>query len=159
MIENKDFEPLDEDDGDLVKMDRLQEFVDSSFEWDGSGEITLDDISIAIHEALPKVAEPYGDTWEHPVLEARTREWHLGRILYFISHPDEIKDIDIDNLPCEYIPYLLPKPVIVDGWHRYAAAYWLYDQGKLETIHCRYGGRVDVLEYLQGKIDKLEDGE
>mgnify|MGYP004454615801 FL=1 len=43
-----------------------------------------------------------------------------------------------------------------NGWHRYAAARWLYEQGKLTEIHCRYGGRVDVLEYLRGKTDSFD---
>lgn len=148
---NEDFISLEEYDGDIIRIDRLNDFLpDESWEWDLQGEINLDDISIAIHEALPENSEPYGDTWKHPVLERRSRDWHIGRIIYFINHPDEIRDIDIDN---EYDgKYILPKPVIVDGWHRYAAARWLYDQGRLIEIHCRYGGRVDVLEYLQGKL-------
>ena len=148
---NEDFIPLEEYDGDIIRIDRLNDFLpDESWEWDLQGEINLDDISIAIHEALTENSEPYGDTWEHPVLERRSRDWHIGRIIYFINHPDEIRDIDIDN-ECDG-KYILPKPIIVDGWHRYAAARWLYDQGKLTKIHCRYGGRVDVLEYLQGKL-------
>ena len=147
----EDFVPLEEYDGDIIRIDRLIDFLpDESWEWDLQGKINLDDKSIAIHEALPQVPDPYGDTWKHPVLERRSRDWHIGRIIYFINHPDEIRDIDIDN-ECEGM-CILPEPVIVDGWHRYAAARWLYDQGKLTEIHCRYGGRVDVLEYLQGKL-------
>lgn len=148
---NEDFIQLEEYNGDIIRIDRLIDFLpDESWEWDLQGEINLDDISIAIHEALSENSEPYGDTWKHPVLERRSRDWHIGRIIYFINHPDEIRDIDIDN-ECDG-KYILPKPVIVDGWHRYAAARWLYDQGKLTKIHCRYGGRADVLEYLQGKL-------
>ena len=148
---NEEFIPLEEYDGDIIRIDRLIDFLpDESWEWDLQGEINLDDISSAIHEALPENSDPYGDTWKHPVLERRSRDWHIGRIIYFINHPDEIRDIDIDN-ECDG-KYILPKPVIVDGWHRYAAARWLYDQGRLIEIHCRYGGRVDVLEYLQGKF-------
>ena len=148
---NEDFIPLEEYYGDIIRIDRLNDFLpDESWEWDLQGEINLDDISIAIHEALTENSEPYGDTWEHPVLERRSRDWHIGRIIYFINHPDEIRDIDIDN-ECDG-KYILPKPIIVDGWHRYAAARWLYDQGKLTKIHCRYSGRADVLEYLQGKL-------
>lgn len=71
----------------------------------------------------------------------------------FNNHPEEIRDIEIDN-ECVNNE-ILPQAVIVDGWHRYAAARWLFDQGKLTQIHCRYGGRLDVLEYLQGMIDEL----
>lgn len=148
---NEDFIPLEEYDGDIIRIDRLIDFLpDESWEWDLQGEINLDDISIAIQETLPENSDPYGDTCKHPVLERRSRDWHIGRIIYFINHPNEIRDIDIDN-ECDG-KYILPKPVIVDGWHRYAAARWLYDQGRLIEIHCRYGGRVDVLEYLQGKL-------
>lgn len=151
---NEDFIPLEEYDGDIIRIDRLNDFLpDESWEWDLQGEINLDDISIAIHEALTENSEPYGDTWEHPVLERRSRDWHIGRIIYFINHPMEIRDIEIDN-ECSG-NFILPQPIIVDGWHRYAAARWLYDKGKLTEIHCRYGGRADVLEYLQGKTDDL----
>lgn len=122
------------------------------WEWDETGKIDLDDISIAIQEDLQEIPEPYGDTWRHPVLEQRTRDWHIGRIIYFIKHPDEIRDIEIDN-ECSG-GYILPQSVIVDGWHRYAAARWLFDQGKLCEIHCIYGGRMDVLQYLQGTINE-----
>ena len=121
--------------------------------WDKTGEISLDDISIAIHDAISEISEPYGDSWEHPVLEQKSREWHIGRIIYFINHPTEIRDIEIDN-DC-FDGHILPQPIIVDGWHRFVAARWLYDQCKLSKIHCRYGGRMDVLDYLQGKTDNL----
>lgn len=51
--------------------------------------------------------------------------------------------------------YIAPIPVIVDGWHRYAAAAWLYKKGELDKISCKYGGREDVLQYLCGEIDEL----
>ena len=144
----------DKYNGDIIRIDRLIEFLPTEhWFWDETGEIDLDDISVAMHEAVPEVSEPYGDQWKHPVLEQKSREWHIGRIIYFINHADEIRDIEIDNECSGYV--ILPQPIIVDGWHRYAAARWLYDQGKLVVIHCRYGGRADVLEYLQGKTDDL----
>lgn len=149
-----DFEPLEEYSGDIIWIDRLIEFLPTEYwSWDGTGEINLDDISIAIHKAIQEVPRPYGDIWEHSVLEQKSRDWHIGRIIYFINHPMEIRDIDIDN-KCSNRG-ILPQPYIVDGWHRYIATRWLYGQGKLTEIHCRYGGRVDVLEYLQGKIDSF----
>lgn len=73
--------------------------------------------------------------------------------MYFIKHKAEIKDIEIDN---EYSgSTIFAIPIIVDGWHRFAAAYYLYKQEKLDKIHCRYGGRVDLLEYLQGKREVI----
>ena len=144
--------------GDIIRIDRLIEFFPiEHWSWDETGEINLDDISMAIHDGVPEITDPYGDMWEHPVLEQRSREWHIGRIIYFISNIDEIKDIEIDNECCG--DFVLPQPVIIDGWHRYAAARWLYDQKKVVKIRCKYGGRLDVLEYLQGKRNKLLDEE
>lgn len=140
--------------GDIIRIDRLIEFLPTEhWSWDKTGEINLDDISVAMHDAIPEISEPYGDSWKHPILEQKSREWHIGRIIYFINHPMEIRDIEIDN-DC-FDGHILPQPIIVDGWHRYAAARWLYDQCKLSEIHCRYGGRMDILEYLQGKLDNL----
>lgn len=140
--------------GDIIRIDRLIEFLPTEhWSWDKTGEINLDDISVAMHDAIPEISEPYGDSWKHPILEQKSREWHIGRIIYFINHPTEIRDIEIDN-DC-FDGHILPQPIIVDGWHRYAAARWLYDQCKLSEIHCRYGGRMDVLKYLQGKLDNL----
>ena len=143
----------EEYNGDIIIIDKLIEFLPTEhWEWDKTGKIDLEDISIAIHEGVLEIPDPYGDIWNHPVLEHKTRDWHIGRILYFIKHPNEICNIEIDN-ECDN-GYILPQPVIVDGWHRYAAARWLFDQGKLDKIHCRYGGRLDVLEYLKGNLDK-----
>lgn len=149
-----DFIPLKEYNGDIIRIDRLIEFLPTKYwSWDGAKKIYLDDISVAIQKALPEISSPYGDTWKYPVTEHKSREWHIGRIIYFINHPDEIKDIEIDN-ECNG-GYILPRPIIVDGWHRYAAARWLYSQGKLIKIHCKYGGRIDILEYLQGKTNSF----
>lgn len=147
-------EPEEEYRGDIIRIDKLIELLPiEHWEWDETGKIDLDDISIAIHEGVSEVSDPYGDTWNHPVIEKRSRDWHIGRILYFIKHPNDIRDIEIDN-EC-HNGYILPQPVIVDGWHRHAAARWLFDQGELTEIHCRYGGRMDILEYLQGKTEQL----
>lgn len=140
----------EEYNGDIILIEKLIEFLPSEYwEWDDVGQINLEDISVAMHEGIPEISDPYGDMWNHPVFEKRSRDWHIGRVLYFIKHPNEIRDIEIDN-ECNN-GWILPQPVIVDGWHRYAAARWLFDQGKLFEIHCRYGGRMDLLEYLQGK--------
>ena len=149
-----DFIPLKEYNGDIIRIDRLIEFLPTKYwSWDGAKKIYLDDISAAIQKALPEISSPYGDTWKYPATEHKSREWHIGRIIYFINHPDEIKDVEIDN-ECDG-NYILPRPIIVDGWHRYAAARWLYSRGKLFKIHCKYGGRIDILEYLQGKTNNF----
>lgn len=149
-----DFIPLKEYNGDIIRINRLIEFLPTKYwSWDGTKKIYLDDISAAIQKALPEISSPYGDTWKYPVTEHKSREWHIGRIIYFINHPDKIKNVEIDN-ECNG-SYILPRSIIVDGWHRYAAARWLYSRGKLFKIHCKYGGRIDILEYLQGKTNSF----
>ena len=144
---------MEEYNGDIIRLDRLIEFLPDEFWiWDETDNITLEDISAAIHDGLSEVNEPYGDTWEHPALEKKSREWHMGRIIYFINHPTEIRDIYLEEECWE--GFLLPSTIINDGWHRYAAARWLYDQGKISVIHCRYGGRQDILDYLKGTADE-----
>lgn len=79
-----DFEPIEEYAGDSIRIDRLIEFLPTEhWSWDETGEIYLDDISVAIHEAVTEISEPYGDTLEHPVFERKSRKWHIGRIIYF----------------------------------------------------------------------------
>lgn len=151
-----DFEPDKKYDGDIIRIDRLAEFIpDNYWMWDETGKINIDDISGAIHKGVAEIPEPYGDTWKHPVSRQRSRKWHIGRIIYFINHPEEIRDIEIDNA-CDSYGSILPQPIIVDGWHRYAAARWLYKKQRLTKIHCLYGGRMDILEYLQGKTDNYD---
>ncbi len=134
----------------LIK--RLSNFFPiNNWQWNNGEVIRLDDITRAIHKAQPEEIEPFGDDCKHPCLEERTTEWHIGRILYFVNHPEEIKDIEIDNL-CED-NYILPIPVIIDGNHRFMATMWLNNQGLLKKVYCRYGGRTDVLDYLTGETN------
>ena len=105
---------MEEYTGDIIRIDRLIDFLPSEYwEWDDCGKINLDDISIGIHERVTEISEPYGDTLDHFVLEHRSRDWHIGRIIYFINHPEEIRDIVIDN-ECVNNE-ILPQAVIVDG--------------------------------------------
>ena len=142
--------------GDIILISRLSEFlVDDYFQWNEGEPIALTDITKAILKRHPEETEPFGDTWKNLCKEAKSTEWHIGRIIYFINHPEEIKDIEIDNLCSE--GYLFPAPTIIDGNHRFAAALWLNSQGKMEKIHCRYGGRLDLLDYLTGSTDNCPD--
>lgn len=138
--------------GDMILIERLSEFFPtSSWAWNTGEIIELDDITCAIHSAQPEESEPFGDTWKHLCMGNKSTRWHIGRVLYFIKHPEEIRDIEIDNL-CDG-NYICPVPKIVDGNHRFMAAMWLQDQGKLDKVHCRYGGRSDLLDYLTGSSD------
>lgn len=146
-------ENIENYNGDMILMKRLLEFFPDYWEWDNSGKIYLNDIDNAIQNSLPEISDFYGDEFLYPVLKQQTREWHIGRILYFIKHWVEIRDIEIDNECSGNTIFAIP--IIVDGWHRFAAACYLYKQGSLDEIHCRYGGRIDLLEYLQGKREEI----
>lgn len=148
-----DFEPLKEYNGDMILINRLAEFyANGEMAWNDGETINLNDITDAICNMQPEESEAFGDTRKHPCKGNKSTKWHIGRIIYFINHPEEIKDIEIDNV-CNGI-YIDPIPVIEDGHHRFMAAMWLNNQGKLNTVHCMYGGRMDVLEYLIGSIDR-----
>lgn len=151
-----DFEPIEEYNGDIVLIDRLAEFFPvESWEWNEGEIVELDDISCAIHEAQPEESIPFGDTWKYLCMESKSTEWHIGRIIYFINHPEEIRDIEIDNVCVDN--YILPAPTIIDGNHRFMAAMWLNDQGKMDKVHCMYGGRMDLLDYLTGKTNECPE--
>ena len=63
---------MEEYTGGIIRIDRLIDFLPSEYwEWDDCGKIDLDDISIGIHECIAEISEPYGDTWNYPVLEHR----------------------------------------------------------------------------------------
>lgn len=83
--------------------------------------------------------------------------WHIRRILYFVNHPQEIKNIELDNESSTFD--ILPVPIIIDGYHRWMAARYLYELGSLHKIHCLYAGREDVLDYLKGKLDTMPQEE
>ena len=134
----------------IVKISQLvRVFPTEHWSWDETGEICLDDISIAIHEAVPEISEPYGDMWRYPALEQKSREWHIGRIIYFINRPSEIKGIVIEVNRIKSSNSL--QYSILDGWHRYAAARWLYDQGEMIEINCILEGGKYELE--RGSLD------
>lgn len=138
--------------GDMILIDRLSDFFPvNSWQWNEGEVVELDDITCAIHDGQPEESEPFGDNWKHLCMENKSTEWHIGRILYFIKHPDEIRDIDIDNM-CNG-NYICTIPVILDGNHRFMAAMWLHDQGEMDKVHCLYGGRTDLLNYLTGEVD------
>lgn len=151
-----DFETIEEYNGDMILIDRLAKFFPvENWEWNEGEIVELDDISCAIHEAQPEESVPFGDTWKHLCMKNKSTEWHIGRIIYFINHPEEIRDIEIDNV-CNG-NYICPIPTIIDGNHRFMAAMWLKDQGKMDKVHCMYGGRKDVLDYLTGESSECPD--
>lgn len=144
---------IDDYDGDMIKIDRLKEFFpDDGMEWNSGEKVNLQDVDIAINNFQQEETEPFGDTWEHLCMENKSTKWHIGRILYFINHPEEIKDIELDNYCDNGLIY--PEPIIVDGNHRFLAALWLRKKGIMDKVNCRYGGREDILDYLTGKSNE-----
>jgi len=77
-----------------------------------------------------------------------TKEENVGRILYFINHPNKITPILIDNFCNSGMPS--SEAIIVDGTHRLSAAIYL----GLNKIDIEYSGLECTLDYLTGKIDK-----
>jgi hypothetical protein len=137
----------------VIRMDRMLNLIPTEYwEWGDTGKITLSDISIALNNGTADTSLPYGDIYKYPAFE-KNRDYHISRILFFVKHKEEIKELDIDNM-CDGC-YIAPIPVITDGWHRYAAATWLFKNGWLDKISCRYDGRKDVLRYLIGEEDEL----
>ena len=140
----------------MVLIDRLQAFFPvESWQWNDNEIVELEDISKAIHEGQPEEQDPFGDACLHMFPEKRSTKWHIGRIIYFINHPKEITGIELDNTCID--GYIYPDPVIVDGNHRFMAAMWLHDRGEMTTVECEYGGRLDLLDYLIGKVEKCPD--
>lgn len=133
-----------------IYFDRLVDNAGISFEkgfcWDGF-YITENDVTKYIKNGGKGTSEPYGDTWKHPVKEPKDKLFHIARVAWFVLHPEEINGIEIDNeCSCDG-RFILPKAIIVDGWHRVLAA----KISGIEKVKVVYGGRMDALYYLQGK--------
>lgn len=135
------------EDIDTILIDRLMSFCDfreTGMQWDNS-YITLEEIRKGIEIGLPEQHAPY--TTGLLEIDSRSKEWHIGRIIYFINNPEKITPLDIDN-ECHGMT-IMPVPIIEDGHHRLFALLYL------RKIECevRYSGLVSVLEYLKGETD------
>ena len=135
---------------DKILISRLSTFIETC-EWKENEIVTIDDINKGIKDNVCEQIEPY-DNLNIYNLHIEEKEWHIGRIIYFINHEDEITGITIDNY-CDD-SYVYPVPIIINGNHRWMAALWLNKHGKKEFVECSYGGRLDLLDYLIGKSDK-----
>lgn len=129
---------------DLIRIDRVRQFYPSC---------RLQDVL-----GIPPIGALISD-WDYheqpmyladhdPVRD--DERYHIGRILYFVRTgiPDPI---EIDNV-CSG-NRIQPVPILLDGHHRLYAAILRRD----ETIPCRYGGRVDLLEWLTGASDRMPE--
>lgn len=136
----------------MIRMDRLINCLQEDFEWNDNEVLNINDITDAIENGQSEETEPFNPNIPMPY------GWHIGRIIYFINHPEEIEFVDIGNV--DEGEFLLPTPMIIEGNHRFLAARWLftYDEDKIKEIYCSYKGRKDVLEYLTGKSNKIPSG-
>jgi len=137
---------------DTILLERLLEYYPDTFttgfQWPGMEEnsvILLYDV-LAEADTIAEQSEPL----HH--FEDQNREWHMGRILYFINHPEKIRPIVID-LKC-YKGHVTSEPFIEDGWHRFAALCCLGNT----HVEAAYSGRRDVLAYLKGESDERPFG-
>lgn len=115
------------------------------------GIIYSETIQEAIDNGIQEINEVYGDEYTNTLAKPRTREWHLGRIIYFINHPEELKDIRI--VPFTYRRRSTEKPRIIDGHHRLASALYLYKTGKINEVECIFTGFQNTYDFLIGKKD------
>lgn len=108
------------------------------FYWIKEG-VTAQEVQVKFKKGAIATQIPHGDNFKYPVVQ-RDKQYHIARVIYFIEHPSEIKDIEIDNV-CEGLCYIYPQARVIDGWHRLMAAYIL----GFSTIKVFYCGRTDLL--------------
>lgn len=130
----------------MIKIDRLFKDLAEDFEWNLSERVKLEDVEQALKKGQPEETNPFNPNVSMPY------KWHIGRIIYFINHPDEIENIIIGNVHSDN--YCFPTSLIIEGYHRFFAAVWLNMNNKLTEVYCSYKGRDDVFFYLNGKDNK-----
>lgn len=87
-------------------------------------------------------------------VHARSKDYHRGRIRHFLDRlklGEELNPIEVDN-ECNG-GHIYAIPVLEDGNHRLCA----YILAGREVISAYYGGRMDLLEYLEGERDTLPE--
>jgi predicted RNase H-like HicB family nuclease/predicted HTH domain antitoxin len=135
-----------------IIVDRLYEFTRNNNPWYGCGTISIDDIENGIKKGIEPINYqyqenmPYELDYTYDIIDEDIKNWHIGRIIYFIVNPDKIDAISISDLNFNEL-----SAFIDDGNHRFLAKVYL----KHKTIKAFYSGRIDLLDYLTGKTDKL----
>lgn len=96
----------------------------------GDGEleiITMDDISQAVQDKVQVQEMPF--SYQNCAIEPKSKKWHLGRVIYFINNPHEIKDLKVKNMFWVDIKnkkaFMSKNLRIIDGNHRVMAALYL----------------------------------
>lgn len=96
-------------------------------------------------EAVPSFVP---DNARNPYKWQECEAYNFGRVIHFINEIKAGKEIDPITLDCACINgHVLPDPLIIDGWHRFAA----HVIAKAPIIRASFSGRVDLLKYLIGK--------
>lgn len=130
---------------DYILVKRLAEFVSFPFYWDNV-EIREEDLTEL--ESVDEVTTPFSDSPVKRLIEGiKPKEWHLGRIKFFINNPEKISPIDIDNVCTKW--GIIGLPIIVDGNHRFLASLIRGDH----TIPAYYSGLISTLDYLTGQTN------
>ena len=78
----------------------------------------------------------------------RDELYDVGRISYFMAWFQNSVPVDPISIDCyTNRGHVYANPVILDGWHRLAAAHLT----NTARIRATFGGRLDLLRYLQGQ--------
>lgn len=130
-------------DIEIIKVERLREFVSFPINWNDV-LVDLNDVNELINQ-VECVYDYYPKLLNNTKIKSvYSKEWHIGRIKYFVEYPHKISPISIDNECAGGVILGLPK--IIDGHHRFIAAIIRND----ETIQVFYSGLIDSLNYLKG---------
>lgn len=130
----------------MIKIDRLYKDLSEDFEWNLGERVKLEDVEEALKKGQPEEINPFNPNVSMPY------KWHIGRIIYFINHPEEIEYLSIGNIHDD--SSVFPTPLIIEGYHRFFASVWLHMNNKLSEIYCSYKGRDDIFYYLNGRDNK-----
>lgn len=119
---------------DRIYVKRLREYLDP---WQKFGWVPTD---VAIVNAVETFVEDERDFY-----------YDLGRIKFFREQLNQGVVLDPIELDCRCDRgFCYADPVILDGWHRFAA----HILANIEIIEVNFGGRVDLLDYLTGKSNE-----
>lgn len=114
---------------------------------------TLKDIDHAIKNKTKGIDIPFGDTEQYVPKGMRDINYHIMRVIYFVEHSDEIKNIKIKSSWWieNNILFSYPHLFIEDGYHRIAAAFYL----DLKTVQMTNYDfiRRDLYEYITENTD------